>query len=350
MTSYRAFALGSLGRATVLPYLGGVVRALGWMLAAFVQTLVRRIARGRPRPSWSFGFQLVLRYMRLDWEATADWDLARLRQEMDGRPYPNPHVKRVTSRDEVIGGVPTRIYGPREKKRDGAILFLHGGSCVYGSAKTTHADLLARIALESGAEVYGVDYRLAPEHPYPAQLEDALSVFDALVARGLDPSHIVLAGDSAGGNVAVAAQIALRDRPSAGAKALALLSPWVDLEMKGASFADDSLDFGNRAVLVRHAAAFAGAVPLDDPRVSPIRAQLSGLPETFVSWGKCEIPRDDIVSFVDALRAAGVSVTTHAAEDMPHNPAFFADFNPNGRASVDALLAFLAARLPPHRG
>lgn len=320
------------------------------MLVAFVQTLVRRITRGRPRPSWSFGFQLVLRYMRLDWEATADWDLVDLRREMDGRPYPNEYVRRARFRDEVIAGVPTRLYAPKEPKRDGAILFLHGGSCVYGSAKTTHADLLARIALESGADVYGVDYRLAPEHPYPAQLEDTLAVFDALVARGIDPSHIVLAGDSAGGNVAVAAQIALRDRPSSGAKALALLSPWVDLEMKGASFDDDSLDFGNRVVLVRHAAAFAGTIPIDDPRVSPTRARLDGLPETFVSWGKCEIPRDDVLAFVGALRAAGVSVTTHAAEDMPHNPTFFADFNENGHAALDALLAFLATQLPPHRG
>jgi monoterpene epsilon-lactone hydrolase len=323
-----------------------VLRAIGLMLVALAQTTVRRLRHGPPRPTWSFTFQLVQRYMRLDWDATADWDLPRLREEMSRRPYPRKYAKRALSRDDSLGGVPVHVYTPRERRGDGVVLYFHGGSFIYGSATTTHADLLARLALETGVEVFGVEYRLAPEHPFPAQLEDAVASFDALVAKGVAADRVVVAGDSSGGNLAVEAAIALRDRGGPSPRALVLLSPWADLAMPGASFRENAaLDFGTREVLVRHAAAYAGAVALDDPRVSPIHADLRGLPPTFVSRGACEIPRDDIAAFTDALVAAGVRVTTHEAADLPHNPAFFADFHPSGLASFEAAVHFVGEQL-----
>lgn len=325
-----------------------MLRSLGLMWLAFVQTAWSRLTRGKPRPTWSFQFQLVQRFLRLDWERTADWDLVRVRHAVDARPYPATWVKRAVASDGELGGVPTRTYAPKADARPGAILFFHGGSCVYGSAKTSHADLLARLAVTAKVEVIGVEYRLAPEHPYPAQLEDALAAFAALVARGVAPERVILAGDSAGGNIALTTQIALRDRGEPGAGALALLSPWVDVAMNGASFQENAdLDFGTRAVLVRHAAAFAGTTPVDDPRISPTHAVLAGLPKTFVSWGTVETPRDDIVTFASRARAAGVEVTTHAAVDVPHNPAFFADYHPSAKASLDALVAFVDGVLDP---
>lgn len=329
-----------------MPYLPRVLRSLRLLARAFFQTLRARIARGPARPGWPFGFQFVLRYLRLDWEETASWDLTRLRLDMDSRPFPGGHVRRARCRDEQLGGLSTRVYGPKSPPRQGAVLFFHGGSFVYGSARTTHADTLARIAIEAGVEVFGPDYRLAPEHTYPAQLQDALAAFDALLARGIPAAKVVLAGDSAGGNLAIEAAIALRDRGGPRPGALVLLSPWSDLTMPGASFQENlPYDFGTRAELVNHAAAFVGSIPLDDPRVSPVYARLDDLPPTFITAGTCEIPRDDILRLADRLEAASVPVTRHLAREMPHNAAFFADMHPEGLATLRAIVAFLQGHL-----
>jgi epsilon-lactone hydrolase len=316
--------------------------------ASFFRTLVRRLRRGPVRASWSLSLETVVAALRRDWEATADWPFARLRAEMDARPYPRAFVRKVDVRDAELGGVPVRIFDPPAAKRrhDGALLFFHGGSYVFGSSRTSHADTIARLALECGIRIVAPEYRLAPEHPFPAQIEDALAVFDALVADGTSAERILVGGDSAGGNLAVALQIALRDRGTQ-AKATVLLSPWCDLTMPGASFrANDAFDYGTRDVLVRQARAFAGDVPLDDPRVSPAFAKLEGLAPTFITAGELELPRDDIEAFAESLRQAGVDTTFHLAPDMPHNAAFFADYHPSGVAVIDAIARFVDHRLP----
>jgi len=129
--------------------------------------------------------------------------------------------------------------------------YFHGGSYVYGSARTTHADVIARLALASGVTCVGIDYRLAPEHVYPAQIEDAVRAFEALRA---DPGgrRVIVAGDSAGGNLAIELQLALRDRGKEQAAGAVLISPWSDLTMPGSSFREnDRFDYGTREVLAR---------------------------------------------------------------------------------------------------
>jgi epsilon-lactone hydrolase len=287
----------------------------------------------------------VQRFMRLDWEKTADWDLARLRDDMNARPFPRKFAKRARGRDETLGGVPACVWEPPEKRGEGVVFYFHGGSFIYGSGKTTHAEMLARLACEAGVEVISLEYRLAPEHPFPAQIEDALAAWGALVAK-VAPERVVMGGDSAGGNLAAEVALALRDRKEPLPRALLLLSPWADLAMPGASYVENEpYDFGRREELVRHAAAYAGSAPLDDPRVSPIHAKLEGLPPAFVARGACEIPRDDIAAFTKALRDAGVAVTEHVAEDMPHNAAFFADYHPSARAAFDAIVRFVRDEL-----
>jgi acetyl esterase/lipase len=320
--------------------------ALLLMLSAVFATLRARLTTGPRRAGWPFGFEVVVRYLRLDWDRTADWDLARLRADMDARPYPKNAVKKVTLRDETLAGLPARSFVPKDARERGVVLFFHGGSYIYGSARTTHAELMAEIALGSRTRVVGLDYRLAPEHAYPAQLEDALAAVDALVASGTPMESIVLAGDSAGGNLALVTAIAVRDRGGPQPRAMVLLSPWSDLEMPGASFQENErYDFGTRDVLVRHARAFAGDVPLSDPRVSPIHAKLGGLPPALVELGECEIPRDDIAALADALEAAGTKVTRHLAKDMPHNAAVFSAYHPSGKAALEAITTFVSERL-----
>lgn len=323
-----------------------MLRALWFFLVTFVHTSRARRARGPLRPSWTFTFEWVVRYLRYDWDQTSNWPDTKVRAATDARPYPQNMVRKVARRDETLGGVPVRWFEPKEVRAPGVVLFFHGGSYVYGSARTSHADLCARLALATRTRVVGADYRLAPEHVYPAQLDDALAVFDALVASGIAPSDIVIAGDSAGGNLAFYLAARVRDRGGPSARAVVLLSPWSDLSMPGRSFVThDAFDFGTREVLVRQAKAFAGDVPLDDPRLSPVHAEAAGLPPSLVVLGEVETPRDDIERLVQKLEAAGNDVTVHRAADMPHNPALFAAYHPSGAGALEAMTRFIVARL-----
>jgi acetyl esterase/lipase len=284
----------------------------------------------------------MVHFLRRDWDETAGWPLPRVREELDRRPYPRTILKKVELRDEKLGDVPVRWFVPPKAAERSRVLFFHGGSYVYGSSRTTHADVIARLALESGVTVVAVEYRLAPEHPYPAQLEDALLAFDGLVASGTSADEIVIAGDSAGGNLALELQIALRDRGTPQAAACVLISPWSDLTMPGQSFTDnDAWDYGTRAVLGTQARAFAGDMPLDDPRLSPVNARLDGLGPILVVVGEVEIPRDDILALANRLRAAKVDVSVHAAKDMPHNPPVLAAYHPNGQRALEEIARFV---------
>lgn len=315
-------------------------RFIGLFVAVFFETLRSRWSSGPLLPSWSFSFEATIRFLRRDWKATSGWSFPRLRADLDARPYPRGTTKQVATRDGELAGVPARWFVPKGAGPT-TILYFHGGSFIYGSARTTHADLLARIALGTGATVVGLDYRLAPEHVYPAQLEDAERGFDALLQQ-TSAERVVLAGDSAGATLALSLQIARRERGAAQAAACALVSPWSDLTMPGRSFVENEVyDFGTREVLERHARAFAGNVPLDDPRLSLVHARLAGLNPMLVVAGGVEIPRDDIVALAGALERAGVKTTLHVAPEMPHNPPLFAAYHESARASLDALCDFV---------
>ena len=320
-----------------------MLRALGLMWVAFFTTLLARLS-GKPRhTNWSFSFEMVIRYLRLDWEDTADWEFARLRADMDRRPYPSDFAKKVTHQDSELAELPVRRFiPPGGAPDDRVVLFFHGGSYVFGSAKTTHCELISRLAFESGRAVVGPDFRLLPEHHYPAQLEDARRVFEALVRAGTAPEHIVVAGDSSGGNLALALALDRRDRGEPPPAALVLISPWVDLSMPGASFVKhDRYDFGTREVLEKQARAFAGSLELTDPRISPSYADLSGLCPCLVVVGEVELPRDDIVSLYDKLKTAGVDAHLHLARSMPHSPPAMAALHPEGAVSMARIASYV---------
>jgi acetyl esterase/lipase len=319
---------------------------LVWLWAVtFADTARRRALHGPLLPSWSLLFETVIRFLRRDWEETSGWEPARLRRDWNARPAPKKFAKRVAIQDESLGGVAVARFLPNGVLRDRTILYLHGGSYAYGSAKTTHAELLAHVADATHFEVVGVEYRLAPEHPYPAQLDDASAVFDALCQTGVAAESVVVMGDSSGGNLAFYLLLALRDRGGPMARSLVLLSPWSDLTMPGASFArNDAYDYGTRAVLLEHARRYAGDIALDDPRLSPVHADARGLCPTLIVSGDREIPRDDILALARKLQSAGVPLTLHTATDMPHNALVFAGMHPSADAAFDAVVAFVTRR------
>ena len=234
------------------------------------------------------------------------------------------------------------------------LLYLHGGSYLFGSVRDTHADLMARLALATGLPTLGLDYRLAPEHPYPAARQDALAGYEWLMARGVAAERIVLAGDSAGGNLALALLLELRARKRPLPRAALLMSPWVDLACRRPSMTRNAdYDFGTQAMLLAQARLFAGSLTLEDPRISVIDAELDSLPPLLIQVGGAELLEDECRELCDRARAAGVSATLDVLRDMPHAGQLFAAYAPEGARAIARASEFVtqtgrtAARTSP---
>jgi acetyl esterase/lipase len=242
-------------------------------------------------------------------------------------------------------------FVPREGAGDAVVLYLHGGAYVFGSTRT-HGDLMARLGLAAKARVLGLDYRLAPEHPFPAALEDTVAAYRWLLASGVGPERVVLAGDSAGGGLAVAAMLKLREQgvplPAGGV----LLAPWMDLECSGQSMVShEPYDWGDRAMLLHWARWYVGKASPREPLVSPTHASLSGLPPLFMQVGSAELQHDDVTRFAQTARAAGVRVELEVWPEMVHNfQTFGAGFPESERAVArlgEAVRALAAGQALP---
>lgn len=209
------------------------------------------------------------------------------------------------------------------------LMYLHGGGYVIGSI-STHRHLLGHLSAAVGARVLGLDYRLAPEHPHPAALDDAVAAYRWLLTEGHSPSRIVIAGDSAGGGLAVATLVALREAGDPLPAAAALLSPWADLAAEGESIhARAALDpMVQREGLLEMAARYVAGSDPKTPLCSPIHADLKGLPPLLVHVGTRETLYDDSTRLVAKAKEAGVEVTFEPWEDMIHVWHFFAPMLP----------------------
>jgi monoterpene epsilon-lactone hydrolase len=228
----------------------------------------------------------------------------------------------------------------------GVMLFLHGGGYNAGSCKT-HRALAAHLARAAGKRALLIDYRLAPEHPCPAALEDAVQAYGWLLQQGILPQQIAIVGDSAGGGLALATLIALRDRGVAGPAAAALLSPWLDLALRGESMRTraqlDPLTSYND--LYAAARLYLGGLAPDDPRASPLYADLHQLPPLLIHAGDHEVLRSDATRLAEKATAAGVPVQLEIWEDMWHVWHAWADELPEARAAITQIGEFIRQHL-----
>lgn len=230
---------------------------------------------------------------------------------------------------------------PREK----LVFYIHGGGFIAG-APETHAAMLARIAWLTGVEVCAPHYRLAPEHPFPAGLEDTRAAWDALIERGYEPEHIVLAGDSAGGNIALAllAELTARGQPPAGVVALA---PHTDFTFQSLSITENAqrdtmLPTNRRKDVARW---YLGDGDVADPAASPIFATFRDPPPVLLQYSETEILRDDARRLAKVLRAAGGEVEEQVWPDAPHVFQIFDGWVPEARDALEGVADFIAARL-----
>jgi monoterpene epsilon-lactone hydrolase len=223
------------------------------------------------------------------------------------------------------------------------VLYLHGGGYLFGSSKT-HRQVLIAMAKAFQAPVYGLDYRLAPEHPFPAAVEDAANAYEWLLGRHPQAS-IVLAGDSAGAGLAIATAVGVRDSGWKLPKAIVGFSPYSDLAVTGASVeanAKSCAMFTPRAVREAAAMYLAGA-NARDPRASPLYADLAGLPPMLLFASRHEILRDDTLRLAERASAAGVKVELVVRDRLPHVWPVFVTLLPEARDAFATVSAFARA-------
>lgn len=302
---------------------------------------------GRERPPGRLPAPVVRPLVRLIGRlvATERLPVERQRARMESLSGGMPPPSGVTTAPTTVGGVDALRIAPEGATPTTALLYLHGGGYCIGSS-TTAKGFAAHLALALDVEVVAADYRLAPEHPYPAALDDATAAFTALADQH-GAEHVAVAGDSAGAGLAVALAMRLRDGGRPLPAALGLVSPWLDL----------AADRGRDPALVRRdpmldpdwlaacAARYAGGRPRTEPGISPLHGDLSGLPPTLVVAGADDVLVSDADRFVPAARDAGVEVAYIRVPGLWHIYPTQAGVLAEADRAVEHLAAFVGGAL-----
>ena len=253
---------------------------------------------------------------------------------------PDVKVERVSA-----PAVPAEWLRPPAAVAGRVVLYLHGGGYVIGSPRS-HRHLAAAIAIAGAASALLLDYRLAPEHPFPAAVEDAVAAYRWLLDQGIAPGHVVIGGDSAGGGLTVATLLALRDAsvplPAGGV----CISPWVDLTCGGDSYRTkaEADPIVQRASVEEMAAAYLGGAAPRTPLASPLFGDLRGLPPLLIQVGSDEVLLDDAVQLAERARQAQVEATLEVWDHMIHVWHWFLPMLDEAQSAVDSIGRFVRSR------
>lgn len=325
---------------TVIPLLDTLLQAL----QAVATVVPRRLRSGPLHPAWSMQTELFVAVQRRITERSRTQGAEWLRAVQQAAPAILPsELRSVRFEPATVAGVPCEWARPADgdEKSHRTVVYFHGGGYVIGGIET-HREIVARLAAGTGVAVLSVGYRLAPEHRFPAAHDDCLAVTRWLRAHGGPAARIVLGGDSAGAALAVATLLSLRDAGETLPAGALLLCPWVDPLADGGSLrANDPYDVMSRGRLVEWAHAYADDGSLADPRLTPVRANLAGLPPLLVQVGALEILRDQILAFSERARAAGVDVAVETYPAMFHDFQVTASMEAAGLPAVAAAVRFV---------
>jgi len=257
-----------------------------------------------------------------------------------------PVAADITFEAGKLAGLPVLASTTPGARTDQTLLYIHGGAFVIGNP-TDYRSLSAELGRAAGVSAVSLDYRLAPEHPFPAAVDDCVAAYRALLEGGIKPADIVLAGDSAGGGLVISTLVAARDAGLPMPAGALTISPWVDLACTGSSMqskiaADPSI---TREGLLANAALYLQGQPLNTALASPLYADLRGLPPVFVQVGTAEVLLDDAIRLVGALGAADVPVHLSVWPNMPHVWHIFGFMLSEGRDALTEAGVFLTASL-----
>ncbi len=251
------------------------------------------------------------------------------------------------SDEAVVGPGFTGLWlRPEGAPGDAAILHLHGGGFVLGST-TSHKPMLSHMAATAGVSVLAIDYRLSPEHVWPAALDDALAAYRWLLEQGFAAGRITVSGDSAGGGLALALLIRLKGEGLPQPASAVLISPWLDLRLVSDSISRNAAadPLMNLDQVRGMAEAYLGDLPADDPRGSPVLGDLAGIAPVYVQTSDVDILEDDAHLLAERGRAAGADVTLDSWPGMIHVWHAFAHIIPEAREAFAKIGAFIGSRL-----
>lgn len=271
-------------------------------------------------------------------------DVAKMRAMQDrvGGKFPDG----VVGTPVTAGGVAAEWIDPAGGATDRAVLYLHGGGYVAGSIDS-HRNLTGHLAQAMGCRVLALDYRLAPEHPHPAPVEDAVAAYRWLLDQGLAADHLMVAGDSAGGGLTVATLVALRDAGVAQPAIAVAISPLVDLEGTGESMTTRAeVDpMVSRATLDQMVEMFIAGGDRRDPLAAPLHADLTGVAPLLIQVGDAEVLLDDANRLAERAEAAGVDVTLEVWPEMVHVWHASAGFVPESDRAIARIAEVARHRL-----
>lgn len=269
--------------------------------------------------------------------------IAQMRADWDGA-FQSESV--ATSERVSANGVDAEWIAAPGARADRVFLYFHGGGYRLGSV-TSHRTLIANISRASGCRALGVNYRLAPEHQFPAPVDDAVAAYRWVLDQGVASQHIALVGDSAGGGLALAACLALRDRGLPRPAAVVALSPWTDLEATGETYTSraDADPIHQRPMILGMAKGYLGAANARDPLASPLHGTLEGLPPLLIQVGDRETVLDDSRMFAEKALAARVKVDLQVWDGMIHVFQLYASELAEARQAIDSIGKFLSDKL-----
>lgn len=319
------------------------------MVRGGLRAVAHRIRRSPCVSGWSLAYASIVEMMKLSTPGGSIQSADEIRRPLERltdlmRPI---GVERKTVNTAFFRG---EWISTRASTDERIILYLHGGGYVSGSP-ATHLAVTARLAHEARARLFALDYRLAPEHPFPAQLEDAWAAYWWLMTeQGYNPEQIIVAGDSAGGGLTMALLLALRDAhvplPAGGVG----FSPWLDLTLSGETLLTNApTDFLNLSILRTAARMYCNGYDPHHPLISPLYADLRGLPPLLIQVGSAEMLLDDSRRFAERARAAGVDVQLEIWDKMVHVWHFTWLIEPKARQAIRQAGSFVRRRVAAAR-
>ena len=303
-------------------------------------TTIRRRRYGPRRPGWSWWFESIQQMMARDTPSDPNISAEEIRSPLE-RVTAIPIHPAAQITPVIAGSVPGEWVTMPESQAERVIFYIHGGGYISGSP-VTHRGVITQLARQAGARVLALDYRLAPEYPYPAAVEDVWTAYWWLLSEGVAPTHIAVAGDSAGGGLSIAIMLALRDAGMPLPATAVCFSPWFDLAMEGNSICTNATtDYLNRQVLKASARMYLNGANPHTPLASPLYADLHGLPPLLIQAGTAEMLVDDARRFALRAEAAGITVELELWDDMFHVWHFLYWLHPKARQAIDSAASFI---------
>ncbi len=300
---------------------------------SFLYVSVRRLFRGPRLPNWSWMLEASTYFIKAQARtAFAQPSPAAAREYEDAFIFASPAVAQVNI-EPVASPLKGHWYQPQAGTSPVTLLYLHGGGYAYYSQ--AHHNLIALVTLACQSRTFALDYRLIPEHPFPAQLEDALAAYRWLLASGVAPERLVVAGDSAGGNLTLALLLALREAQLPLPALAICLAPWTDVANSGASMSQNApYDWIEKRMADQWAEWFLQGQDARNPLISPIHADLRGLPPVYIQVGSAEILYDMICVLAERMEKQGGRVKLDIWPQMTHDFQAFGDTLPESREAL----------------